>query len=468
MLFSNPFHTLGVWCLFGRIFAAAVVTEHQYQDSLVAFEVQSGGTLLRRQGAQGAYAGAQGAPENASLEGSISNVSGDLGMELARAEALRQEMRKGYSESEAKGEKDVGFHWDQLGDMANGSNTTLTTTSLPKNKCLQPDSLYLLPMQDEPPGQNSSQEPDHQHCKERCQRVEGCSYWSYMSHGACFLQNASARKVAAKGVLSGTPGCEESSKSKPTSAHHTGPASGGQNCYHLSASFTPLDLLGEERTQEATYDLCQGRCLKTKGCTRFTYFMEDQGCHLQSNGSHLVFLPGSIAGESDCNASDKVKFDSYMKSLPRMDGKNGRIPCEDSWASFAVDDDDLTEPEDSFAEVTCGQLKTRGVRPGAQSCEGVVRQNCPVLCGFCGEVGECGDGKKDEHPVFFVGNETLGCEVLQDACHHDQEVDMKCKETCGLCTRKDTQRLEKPSLEKISCNRRRSMGYCFTRRRRLF
>lgn len=132
-----------------------------------------------------------------------------------------------------------------------------------------------------------------------------------------------------------------------------------------------------------------------------------------------------------------------------------------------MDEDDLLEPEDS-KEVTCGQLKTRGVRPGAQSCEGVLRQNCPVLCGFCGEVGECGDGKKDEHPVFFVGNETLGCEVLQDACHHDQEVDMKCKETCGLCTRKDTQRLEKPSLEKISCNRRRSMGYCFTRRRRLF
>ena len=313
----NPFHTLQVWCLVTRILAA-VVTEHQ---NLLAFEVQSGGNLLRRQGAHGVSA----SPENAS--GTDPNVSGDLGMELARAEALRQEMRKGYSD-EAKGaEKDVGFHWDQLGDMANGSNTTLTTTSLP-NKCLQPESLYLLPMQDEPPGQNSSHEPDHQHCKERCQRVEGCSHWSYMSGGACFLQNASARKVAAKGVLSGTPGCEES-KAKPTSAHHTGPSSGGQNCYHLSASYTPLDLLGEERTQEATYDLCQGRCWKTKGCARFTYFMEDGGCHLQSNGSRLVFLPGSIAGESDCNASDKVKFDSYMKSLPRMDGKNGAIPCED-------------------------------------------------------------------------------------------------------------------------------------------
>ena len=58
-----------------------------------------------------------------------------------------------------------------------------------------------------------------------------------------------------------------------------------------------------------------------------------------------------------------------------------------------------------------------------------VRKNCPLLCGVCGSSGDaCADGKKDEHPLFLVGNETLNCTSLQDACHHDDEVDLKCKD----------------------------------------
>lgn len=58
-----------------------------------------------------------------------------------------------------------------------------------------------------------------------------------------------------------------------------------------------------------------------------------------------------------------------------------------------------------------------------------VRKNCPLLCGVCGSSGDaCADGKKDEYPLFLVGNETLNCTSLQDACHHDDEVDLKCKD----------------------------------------
>lgn len=58
-----------------------------------------------------------------------------------------------------------------------------------------------------------------------------------------------------------------------------------------------------------------------------------------------------------------------------------------------------------------------------------MRRNCPLLCGVCGSSGDaCADGKQDEHPLFLVGNETLNCTNLQDACHHDDEVDLKCKD----------------------------------------
>lgn len=465
--------------------ANAAVHRERHQAATLSFEVQSSGALVRRHQDEDQ-------DSNATEE---ANGTDDLEGEVAKADELRKQMKTPERTVDPDADDD-NWHWDELGNHSNASkrkmdgpvdpvdgNRTLesNTSNVSGLECLQTDQFYL-----EGDVLENSTEAEPGGCQKRCQSVAACAHWSYApANGACFLQNASARKAMVKGMISGPPSCEDPLKQPQTPAAKVttvkpptwGVQSGGQSCYHLSASYSPLDMPSAGRTREVNYEQCQFRCFKTKNCAHFTYFMEDKGCHLQNCASTMVYLPGSIAGDAMCTEEEKAKFEEHMRSLPRM-GKHDAIPCEDSWSSFVPFDlptDDLQQPGDGPAAdaVTCQGMKEQ--RRGAAGCKhsAQVRKNCPLLCGVCGSSGDaCADGKKDEHPLFLVGNETLNCTSLQDACHHDDEVDLKCKETCGFCTTPAARdRPKGPSLEslkKIGCNRRRSMGYCFTRRRRLF
>ncbi|CAE7254861.1 unnamed protein product [Symbiodinium microadriaticum] len=280
-----------------------------------------------------------------------------------------------------------------------------------------------------------------------------------------------------------SPGHECLRRPMPSRPQDSSPCPGllilAESCYHLSGSFIPLDMPEQKRTKETSYDLCQARCLETHGCSKFTYFIMDQGCHLQENSSHLVFLPGTIAGAASCPAEDKAKFDAYLKQLPMMRAlESSGPPCEDSWVSFIPFDlpGDLDHPGDiaKDKEVKCETLYDHSDSPHICKHSSQVRVRCPKLCGECGiekDAGDCADLQADEHPLFLLDNHTLGCASVGYACNHDEEVTQKCKYTCGKCTTTTTTvaRPEVDHLAKVtSCGRRRSMGYCFTRRRRLF
>ncbi|CAE7731551.1 unnamed protein product [Symbiodinium sp. CCMP2592] len=337
-------------------------------------------------------------------------------------------------------------------DGANSSNATQTDLlwSHEHKECLEPENIWTpLSM----PDQSRTDEPDHISCRARCLAVRGCAHWSYyLGAGSCYLQNSSATKESGKGAVSGIPGCRDKDPSI-----HLGMNAGGQSCYHLSGSFIPLDMPEQKRTKEASYDLCQARCLETHGCSKFTYFIMDQGCHLQENSSHLVFLPGTIAGAASCPAEDKAKFDAYLKQLPMMRAlESSEPPCEDSWVSFIPFDlpGDLDHPGDlaKDKEVKCEALYDHSDSPHICKHSSQVRVRCPKLCGECGiekDAGGCVDLQADEHPLFLLDNHTLGCASVGYACNHDEEVTQKCKYTCGKCTTTTTT-VAKPEVDHLA------------------
>mmetsp|Transcript_31195 Transcript_31195/g.58557 ORF Transcript_31195/g.58557 Transcript_31195/m.58557 type:complete len:509 (+) Transcript_31195:111-1637(+) len=481
---------------------------------VLSFEVESGGNLVRREGLQSA-----GGPAELIQEGEVVARTTDPAVKASEEEQVLSDTVKAvqelFDEGEAattttasdsiedlekfdveselsgsdrakiaakvheqmqdKAREERGSawtRWDQVeGNHSNASSATDLLWSHEHKECLEPEHVWTPSMTD----QARTDEPDHISCRARCLGVQGCSHWSYyLGGGSCYLQNASATKTEGKGAVSGIPGCRDKDPSI-----HLGMNAGGQACYHLSGSFIPLDMPEQKRTKEASYDLCQARCLETRGCAKFTYFILDQGCHLQENSSHMVFLPGTISGASHCDESDKAKFDAYLKQLPIMQAAQSmEPPCEDSWVSFIPFDlpGDLDEPGDITKdhEVKCETLYDH--KDAAHVCKhsSQVRVRCPKLCGTCGiekDAGGCADLQKDEHPHFLMDNHTLACSSLEYACKHDEEVAQKCKGTCGLCTTTTTS-IAVPEVDHLakvtSCSRRRSMGYCFTRRRRLF
>eukprot|EP00440_Ansanella_granifera_P040025 gb/GFBE01043412.1/.p1 GENE.gb/GFBE01043412.1/~~gb/GFBE01043412.1/.p1 ORF type:complete len:883 (+),score=182.92 gb/GFBE01043412.1/:1-2649(+) len=376
-------------------------------------------------------------------------------------------------------------------DRAKQPSTSDFLWSEESKDCLDLDSAFApLDMA----GTNRSLEVNYMKCRDRCETVRGCAHWSYyLNNGGCHLQDASAEWVDVPNVLTGIPHCKERDPYNDTNT----PKAGDQHCYRMSVAWIPLDLPNTTRFRESSYTGCQARCMEEKDCSAFTYFIASQGCHLEGKHAHLVWLPGTISGHSFCNSTDKDKFDSYLKTLspdvearPNMIGKTVTA-CEDAVTPFVLSDlDDLDEPGDLSvnSELTCAALAQHHHRAEICVYSEKVKERCPKLCGKCDIVpddGGCLDGGKDVPPLFWLGSSTLPCSSVTYACQHDEEVDQKCKDSCGWCstttttswiettsakatTQKKTDWLETKIAQVTGCGRRRGMGYCFTRRRRLF
>ena len=82
------------------------------------------------------------------------------------------------------------------------------------------------------------------------------------------------------------------------------------------------DMTGQDRTVEADATACQERCQNTDGCSYFTWWGNDGGCHLQNSSAIAtdeINNPekyGVISGPKSCNPGKlRVLFLFYKKKM---------------------------------------------------------------------------------------------------------------------------------------------------------
>lgn len=111
-----------------------------------------------------------------------------------------------------------------------------------------------------------------------------------------------------------------------------------------------------------------------------------------------------------------------------------------------------------------------------------VRDACLKTCGFCDieeiENRTCFDGDPLDEPVFHLDGKPAHCADLGLFCVTDVSIYSKCKLTCGACrnlaggsnvstdSTTNSRSTATRTTDGASCNRRRSLGFCQTRRRR--
>mmetsp|Transcript_20111 Transcript_20111/g.35671 ORF Transcript_20111/g.35671 Transcript_20111/m.35671 type:complete len:814 (+) Transcript_20111:100-2541(+) len=389
---------------------------------------------------------------------------------------------------------------DARGQMMHGDEVSMQLKLPTLNAaCIQNETAYYpLNMA----GNNRTWAVNHMACRDRCAKVSGCSHWTYylVSEG-CHLQDSDSKPVPVKGTVSSHANCTDPAFDTKHSYGNANPLVRvmGQDCYHLSVGFVPLDMDLVNGTRESDYERCQARCKSTPSCATFVYFIVDQGCHLQDvNASdHMVFVPGTISGKASCTTQEKMHFEQFLENLPPGQIKTAKfstqLACEDSASPFVPVDlntSDLLKSGDLSQEslVTCSSLKNmRSDQQTLCAASQQVMRRCPKMCQICDLVatddGTCADVTKDAPPIFWLSNEALPCSALAYACSHDREIDLKCRKTCGWCNFKlqtttttteqttTTEREEETNDDRlkqaVSCSRRRQMGFCYTRRRRI-
>jgi len=95
-----------------------------------------------------------------------------------------------------------------------------------------------------------------------------------------------------------------------------------------------------------------------------------------------------------------------------------------------------------------------------------VRDKCLRTCGFCDlQEDTCIDGNATEEPHFILNGQASPCRDLSLFCG-EHEIATKCKRTCGICATAKATTPAGTTAPADTCSRRRSMGFCYSRRRR--
>merc|ERR1719336_873990 len=61
-------------------------------------------------------------------------------------------------------------------------------------------------------------------------------------------------------------------------------------------------MTGQDRSVEASAEKCQARCAATLGCSHFSFWETDGGCHLKDAASTPSIQPDVISGRQSCKA----------------------------------------------------------------------------------------------------------------------------------------------------------------------
>jgi len=92
-----------------------------------------------------------------------------------------------------------------------------------------------------------------------------------------------------------------------------------KSCSESGITWEPLDLKGHPMTREYSMDQCQARCVATRECAHYSYWVDKGYCHLQSAfATRVTNQEGYISGPPSC-----TKVEGNKRTLTILAKANG-------------------------------------------------------------------------------------------------------------------------------------------------
>jgi len=140
-----------------------------------------------------------------------------------------------------------------------------------------------------------------------------------------------------------------------TQTDHTTTMAPSTDCYLRNTKYEPVDMVGTERTEEPSEEMCQCRCANTKGCAHFS-FWPDGGCHLQSNAAVAVDALKISSGPASCYAPSLSEQPTSI-----LAGHQGCFMEDTKYELLQMPGTEVTEEESAeMCQCRCAQTRNCG------------------------------------------------------------------------------------------------------------
>lgn len=127
-------------------------------------------------------------------------------------------------------------------------------------------------------------------CARRCLHAPGCRAFS--TEEDCATASARGRCT--------TTGGAASEGWVPAGSSHAYVHLDAAACFEPGGRYEPLDMGGQERSEQVSAVRCQELCLSVPHCAHFSYY-SDGGCHLQDGAASFQQGDGATAWPASCS-----------------------------------------------------------------------------------------------------------------------------------------------------------------------
>mmetsp|Transcript_83117 Transcript_83117/g.164903 ORF Transcript_83117/g.164903 Transcript_83117/m.164903 type:complete len:263 (-) Transcript_83117:106-894(-) len=188
-----------------------------------------------------------------------------------------------------------------------------------------------------------------------------------------------------------------------------------------------------------------------------------EGSHLRPSAQSTDSLNSSVQRSTTTISATGRTSDAQGAGVPKSRNEG----CYDQEATgLCLAEEGVSLCHGDVLQAPCSDLAhycNLGTMHGSK-----IREKCLRTCGFCEpQLDVCIDGEPNEEPKFELNAQLAHCRDLGLFCRdEDGEIAKKCKQTCGACSKSTTTSSTAENfMDTGTCSRRRSMGFCFTRRR---
>ena len=208
-------------------------------------------------------------------------------------------------------------------------------------------------------------------------------------------------------------------------------------CFEENSKYIPLDIFGQGRSVEYDARACQSRCARFEGCSYFSFWPHDGGCHLSRSSAKMVADSIAVSGPKRC-PKDKLDYKGHgCVIIGGGGGEDPGKPCIFPFSYKGIEYTECTTIDNDRKHWCATKVDTNGSYIDGKwgNCNSICPKSTQDQEYLCGNRHCLWENYKEGIDWGFYSESNNDCKICQSNCTNDENcVGVECGGNIHYCS----------------------------------